>query len=112
MLAAVAVAAGAFGSHALSGKISAQDLETWRTASQYLLIHAVALVAIGLCGRDALKIPALLLLTGSIVFSLSLFVLVISDVRGLGAVTPIGGVLMICGWLLTAITLARGTIQR
>ena len=107
----MAVAAGAFGAHALQDGISTQDLETWRTAAQYLLVHGVAVVAIGLSDRDAMRAPALLLLVGSIVFSFSLFILVLGNIRWLGAVTPVGGVLMISGWLLAAITLARGTIR-
>ena len=112
MLAAIAVAAGAFGAHALRAQLSAQDTETWRTAANYLLIHGVALVAIGLHGSGGLKIPGVLLLCGCVMFSSSLFILVLANARWLGAVTPIGGALMIAGWVLAALALSRGTIRK
>jgi uncharacterized membrane protein YgdD (TMEM256/DUF423 family) len=82
------------------------------TAANYLLIHGVALFAVGLSGSSQLKLPGLLLLCGSVVFSFSLFILVLANARWLGAVTPVGGALMIAGWIFAALALSRGTIRK
>lgn len=103
-LAALGVAAGAFGAHGLREVLAAKDLETWETAARYLLLHAVGLVAIAALpqGTRRAGLAAALLLAGTLVFSGTLFVLVLADLRWLGAITPIGGVLMIGGWIVLA----------
>jgi uncharacterized membrane protein YgdD (TMEM256/DUF423 family) len=101
-LAAVAVGFGAFGAHALKGRLDAEELGWWGTAVTYLLPHAVAVVAIGLAGRPSLKLPAWLLAGGAGLFSATLFAMALGAPRWLGAVTPIGGIAMIGGWLLLA----------
>ena len=100
---AVSVAAGAFGAHALDGAVSPDRLNTWRTAAAYGLAHAVpALLASWMAARLASR-PALwasgLFLAGTLVFSGSLYALVLLDAAWLGAVTPLGGVAFIAGWL-------------
>ena len=93
--AALAVAAGAFGAHAAAGE---QQAEWLRTGGLYQLVHAVAALAIMGVARG----PALLLLAGSAIFALTLYAMALGAPRWLGAVTPIGGTLLIGGWLWAA----------
>lgn len=93
--AALAVAAGAFGAHAAAGE---QQAEWLRTGGMYQLVHAVAAIAI----MGAARGPALLLLAGSAIFALTLYAMALGAPRWLGAVTPIGGTLLIGGWLWAA----------
>jgi uncharacterized membrane protein YgdD (TMEM256/DUF423 family) len=102
LLAASAVGLGAFAAHALQGRIGPQQLGWWETATQYLLPHAVAVAAVGLTGRSALQGPGGLIAAGSTVFAGTLYAMALGAPRWLGAVTPIGGTLMILGWLLLA----------
>lgn len=92
---AVAVAAGAFGAHAASG----QAAEWLKTGGSYQLIHAVAaLVAL----RMDARVPAWLFIAGGAIFAGTLYLMALGLPRWLGAVTPVGGVLLIVGWLLLA----------
>lgn len=103
VLAALGVVFGAFGAHALRDVLDAQRLGWWQTAGQYHLPHAVALVAIGLAGRRRrLVLPAWLIAAGVSLFSGSLYTMALTGWRSLGAVTPLGGVLMVLGWALLA----------
>ncbi len=108
LLAGLAVAAGAFGAHGLKSSVTPEHLEVFKTGAQYLLVHSIAVVSLGLAGRDlrGLKIPLILLVAGSMIFSASLFILVIAQIRVFGAIAPIGGSLMIAGWLSAAYQLA------
>jgi uncharacterized membrane protein YgdD (TMEM256/DUF423 family) len=103
---AVAVAAGAFGAHALRGRLAPDLLAVYQTGAQYQAVHALALLASGyLAGRAPGPLAAAagwLFLAGSILFSGSLYALALSGVRALGAVTPLGGVAFIAGWLALA----------
>lgn len=100
LFAAIAVALGAFGAHALEGQVSADRLGTFETAARYLMYHALGLLLISrLPGTGAV---AVLVTAGALIFSGSLVLLVLTDTGWLGAVTPAGGVLMIAGWLLLA----------
>ena len=99
--AAIAVAAGAFGAHGASGP---QEAEWLRTGGLYQLIHAVAALAIMGSARG----PAIMLLVGSILFAATLYAMALGAPRWLGAVTPIGGSLLIIGWLWTAWLYWRG----
>ena len=92
---AIAVAAGAFGAHGAEGKAA----EWLRTGGQYQLIHAVAaLVALRMEARG----PAALFVAGGAVFALTLYAMAFGAPRWLGAITPIGGALLIGGWLWLA----------
>jgi uncharacterized membrane protein YgdD (TMEM256/DUF423 family) len=103
---ALAVALGAFGAHGLRERVSAQMLTTWETAAQYHIFHALALLLVGVLARQtgaaALLVPGWILLAGVVIFSGSLYLLVLSDQRWLGAVTPLGGTALIIGWLWLA----------
>ncbi len=101
-LAGLAVALGAFGAHGLKGRIDADALGWWHTAVQYQMWHALAVLALGLSGRDGFRLPAWLMTAGAIVFSSTLYAIALGAPHWLGAVTPLGGVSMICGWALLA----------
>ena len=93
--AAIAIGAGAFGAHGVSDP---KAVEWLRTGGTYQLIHAVAAIAIMGVARGA----AVLLLIGAAIFALTLYAMALGAPRWLGAITPIGGVLMIGGWLWAA----------
>jgi uncharacterized membrane protein YgdD (TMEM256/DUF423 family) len=95
----VGVALGAFGAHALKTTLEANGhVDVWNTAVLYHLVHAVALVALSLHG-GASRAAMVLLLSGVLIFSGSLYVLAITNVRVLGAITPLGGLCFLAGWL-------------
>ena len=108
LLAAAGVGLGAFGAHALEGRLDAKELGWWETATTYLLPHAVASVAVGLSGRSDLQLPGGLLAYGGALFAGTLYAMALGGPRWLGAVTPIGGTLLILGWLLLAWHDAKG----
>ena len=101
----VGVAAGAFGAHALKGSLAPDRLEIFETSVRYQLIHALALLAVPSFGSPG---AGWAFLAGTVIFSGSLYLLVLTDTRWLGAVTPIGGVLMLLGWLLLAVAAYAG----
>lgn len=106
---AVAVGLGAFGAHGLKNVASSQQLEWWHTATLYLLVHALGLLAVGILIRLQLttQAPAWLLQIGILIFAGTLFAMSLGAPRWFGAITPIGGVLMIIGWLWLAVTAFR-----
>jgi len=98
----LAVIAGAFGAHGLKARLTAEQLASWSTASQYHLIHSVVLLALGLFAAysgKSVKLPAALFSAGILLFSGSIYLLLLSKIRWLGPVTPIGGMVLIMGWL-------------
>jgi uncharacterized membrane protein YgdD (TMEM256/DUF423 family) len=104
---AAGVALGAFGAHALKARLAPDLLAVWQTAVQYHLWHALALVAIGIVAVQLpssmpLKWAGWLMVAGIVLFSGSLYVLALSGVRWLGAVTPFGGTAWIAAWVLLA----------
>ena len=98
----LAVIAGAFGAHGLKSRLNPEQLDSWATAAQYHLLHSVVLLALGLfaaySGRSV-KLPASLISVGMVFFSGSIYLLLLTKMRWLGPVTPIGGLLLILGWL-------------
>ncbi|MFK4470993.1 uncharacterized membrane protein YgdD (TMEM256/DUF423 family) [Paenibacillus sp. RC73] len=104
----LAVAIGAFGAHIVKTRIDADTLAVYETGVKYHMIHAVGLLIIALAAGQwgastRLKWAARLLFTGIILFSGSLYVLSLTGIRVLGAITPLGGVCFIAGWLLLAL---------
>jgi len=95
--AAIGIAAGAFGAHAMQG----EGAEWLRTGGSYQMIHAVAVA--GLTGRVVARGPSVLLLIGSVIFAFSLYAMALGAPRIIGMVTPVGGALMIAGWLWLAL---------
>ena len=101
---ALGVVLGAFGAHALRGSIEPRLIETFPTAVQYQLIHALALLLVSLTmgwlGQSlSFEISAYAFMAGIILFSGSLYGLVLTEMRWLGPVTPLGGLCFIVGWL-------------
>jgi uncharacterized membrane protein YgdD (TMEM256/DUF423 family) len=97
------VALGAFGAHALKARLSPELLATFETAVRYQLIHALALLAVAWAvtrwpGRPA-RASGWLFVAGTLLFSGSLYAITLTGVRGLGVVTPVGGVALLAGWL-------------
>jgi len=97
------VALGAFGAHGLRGRIEERLLDTFQTAVQYQMIHALALLLVAVlmlqAGRSlTLDIAAGAFVVGILLFSGSLYGLVLTDMRWLGPVTPLGGLCFIAGW--------------
>ena len=106
---AIAVALGAFGAHGLKSLVSAQQLEWWHTATLYLFVHALGLLLVGLLiqSKYLSHTTAWLLQIGVIIFAGSLYAMTLGAPRWFGAVTPIGGILMIAGWLWLAVSAFR-----
>ena len=107
----LSVAFGAFGAHGLSGRLDARMLEVFRTGAQYQMYHALALVGLGLWAAQnptaSSAVPGWCFAAGSIIFSGSLYALSISGMKWLGAITPIGGLLFMIGWLAFAVAAYR-----
>lgn len=115
----LSVALGAFGAHALRDSRTPVQLETWKTATLYLMVHALAGVMLSLYARHThtcrkvhgtpvtgLQFPMLplkLFFVGCLVFSGSLYALVLTQISLLGAITPFGGLMFIAGWLTLAV---------
>jgi uncharacterized membrane protein YgdD (TMEM256/DUF423 family) len=108
---ALAVALGAFGAHALRSRLTPELQAVWKTAVEYHFYHALALLLVGIWARSlrtaGLDGAAWCFALGVLLFSGSLYVLALSGVRWLGAVTPLGGLLFLIGWALLAWTAAR-----
>ena len=106
LLAGIAVAAGAFGAHGLEGRVTPNRLETFRTAVTYQMYHALALLVVGWAAAQgwggAIEWAGYCFLAGTLVFSGSLYVLVLTDTGWLGAITPLGGAAFLAGWGLLA----------
>ena len=106
LFAALAILFGAFGSHALKERLSAQSLEVYDIATRYLMFHALGLFLIALLGfqlpKESLEIPVIMMIVGTSIFSGSLYLIAMLDFKKLGMVTPIGGLLLIVSWLLLA----------
>jgi uncharacterized membrane protein YgdD (TMEM256/DUF423 family) len=111
LLAFLAVAAGAFGAHALRARVAPDLLAVWETAARYQMYHALALFAVAWALARWPGTPAVvagwLFIVGIVLFSGSLYLLSITGVRWLGAITPLGGVAFLAGWLLLAAHLWR-----
>jgi len=109
--AALAVAAGAFAAHGLRDRLDARSLEVFETASRYHMYHALAIIAAGVLASSALRgaqIAAWIFQAGIVLFSGSLYALALTGVKGLGAVTPLGGLAFLAGWLWLAWSVWRG----
>lgn len=108
LTAMLSVALGAFGAHALKDKLSSDMMDTYQTGVQYHMLHAVGILLVALL-IDKLPRPRLalwaarLLLAGVVLFSGSLYALALSRVKALGAITPLGGVAFIAGWICLAL---------
>lgn len=106
-LAGLSVVAGAFGAHSLENMVSSERLATFETGVTYQMYHAFGLMIVGWFGRDnlrnKLRFAGIAFLSGIVLFSGSLYVLVLTDTGWLGAITPLGGIAFIIGWVLLAL---------
>jgi uncharacterized membrane protein YgdD (TMEM256/DUF423 family) len=102
--AALAVVAGAFAAHALRERLDVHALEVFETGARYHMFHALAMIA---CGLATARTPGWMFQAGIVLFCGSLYVLALSGVTALGAVTPIGGVLFLVAWLWLALQMLR-----
>ena len=106
VFAALAILFGAFGSHALKGKLTPEQLEIYDVATRYLMFHALGIFAIGILGYqvpgEILTLPLLLMVLGILIFSGSLYLISLFGYKKLGMVTPIGGLALIISWLMLA----------
>lgn len=107
----VAVAAGAFGAHFLRERLSADMLAIFETGARYQMYHALAIVLVGVLARQhamaSLNTAGSLFLLGILIFSGSLYLLSWSGLRWLGAITPIGGMALLGGWIALALASRR-----
>ena len=108
----LAVALGAFGAHGLKARVSADLLTVYHTGVQYHFYHTLALAVVGLLllhypQASGLQWSGWLFTAGIVVFSGSLYVLTLTGVRWLGAITPLGGLAFMAGWLLLALAVYR-----
>ena len=110
ILGGLSVAGGAFGAHGLKALLEAGgQTDNWETAFRYSLVHALALVAVGLLAAIRPATPGLAtaawcFLAGTVIFSGCLATLAVTGVKPLGAIVPIGGVLLIAGWARLALS--------
>ena len=110
---AVAVALGAFGAHGLKNHLDAYLMSVWEKAVFYHLIHSLGLLAVGLAARsgslnaNTASRVSWLLLAGIILFSGSLYILALTGVTMLGAITPLGGLAFIAAWIWLGVGLLR-----
>jgi len=106
-----AVAAGAFGAHALEARVGPAALAWWETGARYLGLHAAPLFAVALWAeRPRARQAGVAFVAGAVVFAGTLFAMALGAPRWLGAVTPLGGALLLAGWVLLA--LAAGAPPR
>lgn len=111
ILACLGVILGAFGAHALKNKFASPHYAAiWETAVQYQMYHALGIIGLGILSNETLlgsssllSWAVYLMFTGIVFFSGSLYVLAVTGVKKLGAITPIGGMLFIIAWVLVAI---------
>ena len=103
---ALGVLFAAFGAHGLAARLEPHALATFEIGARYQLIHALALGLAALAAREAARVwaerAALLFFTGILLFSGSLYGLALSGIRGLGFITPLGGLALLLGWLALA----------
>ncbi|MBU8905825.1 DUF423 domain-containing protein [Desertibacillus haloalkaliphilus] len=110
--AGLAVALGAFGAHGLEGKLTERFMQNFQTGVQYQMYHSLGLLAIGILASKAASTSMFvwagwLMVVGIILFSGSLYVLSLTGITKLGAITPLGGVAFIAGWVLLAIAAVK-----
>jgi len=108
----LAVAAGAFGAHALRDRLSPEYLAVFETAVRYQMYHALALLGVTWAGTQwpgaSTAVAGWLFTAGIVIFSGSLYLLTLTGTRWLGAITPIGGVALLAGWIVLATASVKG----
>lgn len=111
VLGGLSVAAGAFGAHALRSQLEPRMLEVFETAARYQMYHALALFAAAWIGQQteapAAQLAGWAFVAGIVLFSGSLYAMAFTGIRGLGAITPVGGVAFLVGWAALAVAAIR-----
>ncbi len=110
----LSVAFGAFGAHLLEGRVADKYLDTWQTAVQYQMFHSIGLIVVAILmsssllgSLGSLSWAGYLMLAGIVIFSGSLYVLSLTGIGILGAITPIGGVAFIAAWVMVIIAAVK-----
>jgi uncharacterized membrane protein YgdD (TMEM256/DUF423 family) len=107
----IGVAAGAFGAHGLEGTIPVERLATFETGVRYQLVHALALIMLGLLAARwptrAWAGPGILFTAGTLIFAGSLYALAFTGIGVFGAIAPIGGTSLLAGWLWMTLVVLR-----
>ncbi|ALS77740.1 DUF423 domain-containing protein [Planococcus kocurii] len=110
----LSVAFGAFGAHLLEGRVADKYLDTWQTAVQYQMFHSIGLIVVAILmsstllgSLSSLSWAGYLMLAGIVIFSGSLYVLSLTGIGVLGAITPIGGIAFIAAWVMVIIAAAK-----
>ena len=110
---ALAVILGAFGAHALKEKLASDMMQVYKTGVEYHFYHALGLILIGIISMNIssglINWSAILITIGIVLFSGSLYVLAITGIKWLGAITPIGGISFIAGWILLILAVLKGS---
>ena len=110
----LSVIMGAFGAHALKGKLSSYSMSVYDKAVLYQFFHAFAILFIAVLGRlfntQEFNVCGILFILGILLFSGSLFILAITDLKWVGAITPIGGMFFIISWSILFIKILRGDL--
>ena len=111
LLSALGIALGAFGSHSLKTKLNPDELVIYDIATRYLMYHAIGMISLGILAYNVpesiLKVPAILMLIGIVLFSGSLYLISIKGFTKLGIITPLGGTAFIVSWVLLAINIFK-----
>ncbi|WP_413377787.1 DUF423 domain-containing protein [Alkalihalobacillus sp. 1P02AB] len=112
ILMALVVAIGAFGAHGLEGKISERMLKNYQTGVQYHMIHGIGVLLVGLlalkfASNQLLTVAGWSFLVGIILFSGSLYAMALTGITKLGAITPLGGLAFILGWILVGVAVVK-----
>ena len=103
----LAVALGAFGAHGLSGRLSPEMMEIYKTGVLYHLIHSAVILAIGLADKSAYFKPGIFFAAGIILFSFSLYLYAVTAITAFAIITPFGGLSFLIGWLWLAVKGAK-----
>ncbi len=118
LLGFLGVAAGAFGAHGLRNLVTPEQMSTWETAADYQLLHAIALLAVSAWQQSIqssrlqfwLLLASGLMVTGVLLFSGSLYLLVLTSISAFGPITPVGGIALLASWLiLLGCAMAKGS---
>ena len=108
LLAGLGVAFGAFAAHGLRASLDSVELGWWQTGVDYQMWHGLALVALAALPLPRIGWPAALIALGTLIFAGTLYAMALGGPRWLGAVTPLGGSLMIGGWAVLLVAALRG----
>ncbi len=111
LLSAIGITLGAFGSHSLKTKLNPDELVIYDIATRYLMYHAIGIISLGILAynvpESVVKVPAILMLIGIVLFSGSLYLISIKGFTKLGIITPLGGTAFIVSWVLLAINIFK-----